>query len=124
MEPERWQYVPDTTCRYAVSNHGRVRYHNPRTGLFRFRFPKLEGHGYMRVDVRCANGKKKYYRVHRLVALLFVPNPENKPEVNHKDGDRANNHASNLEWADRSDQMRHVYHTLKTSKLNRRKHDD
>lgn len=124
MDGESWRYIPDTGSRYAVSSHGRVRYDDPRTGLFRVRKPKLEGHGYMRVDIRHANGRKKYYRIHRLVASLFVPNPENKPEVNHKDGDRANNHVSNLEWADRSDQMRHVYHTLKTSKLNRRERDD
>lgn len=123
MLTEAWEVVPGSRGRYMVSDHGRVQYMG-RDGVPRFRKPKVEGHGYLRFDMRVEGGRKVYHRLHHLVALLFVPNPENKPEVNHKDGDRANNHADNLEWADRSDQMRHVYHTLKTSKLNRRERDD
>ena len=55
--------------------------------------------GYYSVDLM-KNGKRYKFRVHRLVAEAFVPNPDNLPMVNHKDEDRLNNIASNLEWCD------------------------
>ena len=48
----------------------------------------------------CKNGIRKKYRIHRLVAEAFVPNPDNLPIVNHKDENRLNNEANNLEWCD------------------------
>lgn len=55
--------------------------------------------GYLRVGFRM-NGKIAHKLVHRLVAQAFIPNPNNLPQVNHKDGDRTNNNVSNLEWCD------------------------
>ena len=55
--------------------------------------------GYYSVDLM-KNGKRYKFRVHRLVAEAFIPNPDNLPMVNHKDEDRLNNIASNLEWCD------------------------
>lgn len=55
--------------------------------------------GYKVLSLRKPNELRKQFRVHRLVAIAFVPNPKNKPEVNHKDGNKLNNHFSNLEWA-------------------------
>lgn len=58
-------------------------------------YPKT--HGYLYVALS-KNGKKDYLRVHRLVAEAFIPNPDNLPEVNHKDEDKTNNQVNNLEW--------------------------
>ena len=55
--------------------------------------------GYYYVDL-CKNGKRKYFAVHRLVAVTFVENGMNYPQVNHKDEDKTNNNADNLEWCD------------------------
>lgn len=58
----------------------------------------------------------KFYPLHRLVAIHFIPNPDNLPQVNHKDGDRMNNSVSNLEWCSSSDNVSHAYRTgLKTN---------
>lgn len=68
------------------------------------------GSGYFRV---CASVNKQRYQrsVHRLVAECYIPNPNNKSEVNHKDGNKANNCAENLEWCTSSENKLHAYRT-------------
>jgi hypothetical protein len=66
--------------------------------------------GYLRVNLS-NNRKKLTIGVSRLVAIAFIPNPENKPEVNHKDGNKLNNHISNLEWVTHLENMRHCWNT-------------
>lgn len=72
----------------------------------------LKGHidrcGYHEV-LLSENGKTNQYRVHRLVAETFLPNPSNLPCVNHKDGNKLNNHISNLEWCTKSENIKHSY---------------
>lgn len=65
--------------------------------------------GYYQCNLRDSNGKKYYKRVHRLVANTFIPNPENLPQVNHKDGNKLNNNINNLEWCTNSDNTQHGY---------------
>lgn len=89
---------------YSVAEDGRV--FNNKTG--RELKCKVERSGYIRVGL-CMNNTKSLHSVHRLVALAYIPNPDNKPQVNHKDMNKANNHASNLEWCTMEENHRHAW---------------
>lgn len=76
---------------------------------------QISNRGYERIWLTI-NGKRERHSVHRLVALNFVPNPEKKLEVNHIDGNKLNNNASNLEWCTRSENEQHAWKNgLKTN---------
>ena len=75
--------------------------------------------GYLKVTLGRGNNKKTFF-VHRLVALHFIPNPLNLPEVNHKDVNVSNNHADNLEWCDRKYNVNYDNARLKSAKKNRK----
>ena len=66
------------------------------------------GYGYSFTNL-CKNGKEKTKYVHRLVAKTFIPNQDNKPQVNHKDGNKQNNCIDNLEWVTHSENMKHAF---------------
>src|SRR3990167_2906059 len=66
--------------------------------------------GYLQVNL--TRNTQKVFSVHRLVAQAFIPNPENKPQTNHKDGNKKNNHIDNLEWATVSENGIHSYRVL------------
>lgn len=94
--------------RYAVCEDGRIWSH------LRNKFLKPVAHHshggdrkYRKVSLH-KNGRKTYL-VHRLVAQALIPNPENYPEVNHKDGNHSNNHPSNLEWCTTSYNIDHAF---------------
>jgi hypothetical protein len=83
---------------YQVSNEGNVKSLNyNHTGNERILRPADNGHGYLNVFL-CKDGKTKTYYLHRLVASAFIENPDNLPQVNHKDENPSNNNVENLEW--------------------------
>ena len=90
---EEWRDIRGYEGRYLISSLGRV-YSNSRGRIMSITYDK---YGYLQVCL-CKTGERKLYRVHRLVAQSFIPNPNNLPEVNHKDENKINNCVSNLEW--------------------------
>lgn len=101
---EIWKWVPGYEGQYKVSNTGLVKsvdtvVHTYNGGEFirkgKLLRPAKDKSGYLRVGL----GKKtKSYKVHRMVAQAFIPNPDNLPQVNHKDENKTNNWVTNLEW--------------------------
>lgn len=117
---ERWRDIKGLEGKYHISNYGRVRCCGYFILLKRkyYTFSKLipshimklyNSNGYMRVEL----GKGNSFSIHRLVAQAFIPNPDNKPQVNHIDGNRSNNNVRNLEWVDSSENIWHAVNILK-----------
>lgn len=103
-EVEIWKPIVGYEGLYEVSSLGRVRSlgnggNNRHKGKGRVLKQELGNTGYYRVHL-CKNNVRKHKSVHRLVAEAFIPNPNNLPQVNHKDECYTNNHADNLEWTD------------------------
>lgn len=82
----------------------------------------VKKNGYHMVCVRL-NKKQKSVYVHRLVAKVFLSNPENKPHVNHKDGDKGNNRAENLEWCTVKENFHHLKQVTRTHRYGIRHHN-
>jgi hypothetical protein len=102
-------WKPTTNNYYEVSDTGLVRsltreviYKNGTKATFKGKILKItttpKGYGAVFLSNQNTEGYKTSRLVHRLVAEAFIPNPENKPQINHIDGDKLNNHVSNLEW--------------------------
>lgn len=103
---EIWKqiFIDGVETKYEVSNIGNVR--NSRTGNF------IKGNisrdGYVKLNLYC--GDNRYTKlVHRLVAEVFIPNPNNLPQVDHKDGNKTNNHVSNLRWVTASENIKAAF---------------
>ncbi len=104
IKTEEWKDIKGYEGLYQISNLGRVK-SLPKVRDLYFRTDErilaLSTHkGYLQVGLH-KNNKRKLYRVHRLVAETFIPNPNNYKEVNHKDCNKQNNYIDNLEWCDR-----------------------
>lgn len=120
---EIWKDVAGYEGIYQVSNFGCVRscervvYSTRKNSPSPYRVEKenvkkpiITNSGYYRICLqKCGN--REWISVHRLVAQTFIPNPENKPQVNHIDGNRLNNRVDNLEWATMSENVLHAYRT-------------
>lgn len=78
----------------------------------RFIKTQKNSNGYITVNLWNGESTKKF-RVHRLVALTYIDNPENKSDVNHKNGDKSDNRVRNLEWNTRKENMQHSFNVLK-----------
>ena len=101
LDGEKWKSLDDFPF-YYISNFGRVIYY----GKTEPRFLKLtkNNYGYIRLSFCNENGQKKQ-QIHRLVAILFLENPENKNEIDHIDGNTENNIYSNLRWTTHLENM-------------------
>jgi hypothetical protein len=114
FEPEEtWRPAPGWEGRYEVSDHGRVRRIAPAGGakVGHILKPSRHPQGYRTVYLSLAPGIRKGVTVHKLVAIAFIgPRPAGYV-TNHKDGDKTNNRATNLEWVTQLENMRHAFAT-------------
>ncbi len=102
---EIWKDIPDYNGNYQISNFGRVKSLKKWNGTScRILSPGKTHKGYLAVSLS-KNGKAKSIFIHRLVAKAFITNPDNLPQINHKNENKEDNHVQNLEWCDNSYNM-------------------
>ncbi len=108
---EIWKDINGYEGYYQISNQGNVRsvdrfdgVHDRKGTIIRH---GLKQNGYLQVGLR-KHGTRKWFGVHRLVAIHFIKNPDNKPQVNHIDGNKQNNTVENLEWVTEKENQNHA----------------
>ena len=105
MKNELWKAVPGFEGEYEVSNQGRLKSYKSGKETILKTTPDPRGYR----PVLLSGKTKKRYWLHRLVAEVWIPNPKNRVEVNHKNGDKKDCRVENLEWVSRSQNIRHAY---------------
>ena len=112
---EEWKDIPNYEGLYQISNLGRIKSlekmlknkNGYRKSEEKILIPQRRKNGYLKVELY-KNGQRKTFMIHRLVGEAFVFKPENKCEINHKDGNKENCCVSNLEWITHSENMQHA----------------
>lgn len=97
--------VDNQVTQYSITENGKC--YNNNTG--KYLKGQISNSGYLNYNLTLPDGTKKRLYAHRLVAIAYIPNIENKPEVNHKDGNKLNNNVDNLEWMTASENQ--LYNT-------------
>jgi hypothetical protein len=116
---EVWKDIVGYEGSYQISNKGRVKslkriiYRSDGVkqsygGLLKTQYKSKRG--YM-ISSLCKNGKSQKSKIHRLIAIHFIPNPDNKPKINHIDGNKLNNNLDNLEWCTDMENSQHAWKT-------------
>lgn len=118
MNIEQWKDVPHTNGLYKVSNLGRFKSLNTRTGIPSITKGSLnKNRGYLYYSVQVKRKNRKNWIAHRLVATVFIPNPHNLSTVDHIDGNKTNNAVSNLEWVTQKENNRRAIENGQSKKF-------
>ena len=114
LNGEIWADIVGYEGHYQISTFGRVK--SFYRGKQRILAPFIDKDGYFQI----ALGRGKKFKIHRLVATAFIPNPDDKPQINHIDGNKMNNHVNNLEWCTNRENQNHALQTglIKSSRGN------
>lgn len=115
---EIWRDIEGYEKLYQVSNFGNVRSLPRNTKKGRVLKHTRYKNGYLYLNL-CKDGKSKHYYIHRLVAQAFLPNPDNLPQVNHRDENPSNNRVDNLEWCTSKYNNNYGSHNQKISEAQR-----
>lgn len=108
---EKWKDIQGYEGRYQASDFGRIK-SLKRKGRTQDRvIGSLANHGYLTAQLMRNGKREKTFQIHRLVAITFIPNPHNLPEINHKNGIKTDNRVCNLEWVSHYENIKHAERT-------------